>query len=337
MNQRRPWIDVCKGLGIILVVLAHALLASSADGAEQFARAIYHFHMPLFFILAGLTMRPEPLRQFSIRKASTLLVPYVLFLAGLGIPALVISCGLATEVPALGIDRCPIMPIKLILGGSSLGGILGTFWFVPCLYLALLLAQAMLKALSTLRPISRCFLYGSLVLIAYGLPLLIPFSTQTLALGIVPMAAIFVTIGYCLAHASKLWTKTALAIAFAIAALALALPAPFDMKWGLYGTPILGVLGAAALSCLLIGLSRALTLAPPIARPLQFLGQNTLTILYLHQAVHLCLRLAGMSNDTVLVVLSLGVPLLFNRPLIQATTAFKTRFTPDLSPKSPPA
>lgn len=52
------WIDYTKGLGIFLVVLCHAIqLSNSQSGFElAFNRWIYAFHMPLFFVLAGLGM-----------------------------------------------------------------------------------------------------------------------------------------------------------------------------------------------------------------------------------------------------------------------------------------
>ncbi len=58
--QREDWIDVLKGLAIILVVLGHVL--DGATGQSLFAddgwmvklhEAIYIFHMPLFFLLSG--------------------------------------------------------------------------------------------------------------------------------------------------------------------------------------------------------------------------------------------------------------------------------------------
>lgn len=43
--RRIVWVDVCKGIGIILVVLGHT--------GSPFVRLIYSFHMLLFFIISG--------------------------------------------------------------------------------------------------------------------------------------------------------------------------------------------------------------------------------------------------------------------------------------------
>ena len=61
-GTRVEWIDATKGIGIMLVVLAHCwrgLIDSSImqwnDGLRLLDYGIYSFHMPLFFLLSGLT------------------------------------------------------------------------------------------------------------------------------------------------------------------------------------------------------------------------------------------------------------------------------------------
>lgn len=58
---RAEWVDVAKGMGIVLVVFGHAvdglLAARLVDAQGAWAAgyfAVYSFHMPLFFLLAGL-------------------------------------------------------------------------------------------------------------------------------------------------------------------------------------------------------------------------------------------------------------------------------------------
>ena len=48
-------IDLCRGLGIILVVLGHALKQTGTDhqAVQISISVIYSFHMPLFFVLSG--------------------------------------------------------------------------------------------------------------------------------------------------------------------------------------------------------------------------------------------------------------------------------------------
>lgn len=86
-NRRIAWIDAWKGLLILLVVLGHVVGAMYhyADGTSRMAlgvvyRAIYLFHMPAFFFVAGYLWRRHEDRSFAIcfrDRARRLVVPYL--------------------------------------------------------------------------------------------------------------------------------------------------------------------------------------------------------------------------------------------------------------------
>ena len=86
---RIAWLDVARGLGIVLVVAGHALgglidspLGGALGGFRQAFFAIYTFHMPLFFVLAGLMVEPRLARgpgMFVRRLLPSLVWPYVLW------------------------------------------------------------------------------------------------------------------------------------------------------------------------------------------------------------------------------------------------------------------
>ncbi len=74
MNRRIAYIDIAKGLGILVIVLAHNDLAGHHPTLHKF---IYAFHIPLFFFLSGMFFRPE--RAFGEtfkRRFNTLMKPY---------------------------------------------------------------------------------------------------------------------------------------------------------------------------------------------------------------------------------------------------------------------
>ena len=83
-SKRIEWIDVAKGVGIVLVSFGHL---RNGDGESVWLPAldapidaIYLFHMPLFFLLGGITFsRRGEFKAFLVRKAKTLLVPYYVF------------------------------------------------------------------------------------------------------------------------------------------------------------------------------------------------------------------------------------------------------------------
>lgn len=89
-QEHLDWVDRARGVGIILVVFGHV-----ADGVYRAGIAfppatfrllydtIYSFHMPLFFLLAGLFFLPSWTRRGTallIRsKLDTILYPYILW------------------------------------------------------------------------------------------------------------------------------------------------------------------------------------------------------------------------------------------------------------------
>ncbi|MEW5940226.1 MAG: acyltransferase family protein, partial [Chloroflexota bacterium] len=84
MDKRIGYIDIAKGLGILVIVLAHNDLAGYHPTLHKF---IYAFHIPLFFFLSGMFFRPE--RAFwdtTTRRFNTLMKPYffTLFMIYLG-------------------------------------------------------------------------------------------------------------------------------------------------------------------------------------------------------------------------------------------------------------
>lgn len=52
-KQRIEWIDIAKGIAILLVIIGHTVKFGSLS-----RNIIFSFHMPLFFILSGYTFRP---------------------------------------------------------------------------------------------------------------------------------------------------------------------------------------------------------------------------------------------------------------------------------------
>lgn len=67
--NRRIDLDIAKGLGIIMVVWAHA--------SGPLTSYIYQFHMPLFFFISGMLFKdPSNLKMYYIRKMKSLLIPF---------------------------------------------------------------------------------------------------------------------------------------------------------------------------------------------------------------------------------------------------------------------
>jgi fucose 4-O-acetylase-like acetyltransferase len=85
------WIEVARGIGIILVVYFHVARGLATSGVLVptpamllLDRIVYSFHMPLFFLLSGLVFGrslKKPLPDFLRGRWWTLLYPYLLWTA----------------------------------------------------------------------------------------------------------------------------------------------------------------------------------------------------------------------------------------------------------------
>jgi fucose 4-O-acetylase-like acetyltransferase len=74
-SQRIAYIDVAKGIGILLVALAHADISLISPYLHRF---IYSFHMPLFFFLSGYFFNPETSFWGVLKKRfNSVLKPYL--------------------------------------------------------------------------------------------------------------------------------------------------------------------------------------------------------------------------------------------------------------------
>jgi len=111
--RRSRCYDICKILTLILVIIGHATVFYSPDGAMAPARQsaamagvatyIYSFHMPLFVLLSGCVWgwcirhgKYEKALPFVANKAKRLLLPYLVFGAVLVTPV-VVACGFTED------------------------------------------------------------------------------------------------------------------------------------------------------------------------------------------------------------------------------------------------
>lgn len=75
-SKRIEWIDLCKGLGIFLVVIGHTSIAQISQTLYDW---IYSFHMPMFYMLSGMVFNPVKYSSFRIylqRRVKTLVIPF---------------------------------------------------------------------------------------------------------------------------------------------------------------------------------------------------------------------------------------------------------------------
>jgi fucose 4-O-acetylase-like acetyltransferase len=75
MSKRIEYIDIARGIGILLVVMGHNDFGYVSPFAYQ---VIYSFHMPLFFFLSGYFLNTTvPFFDFFKKRFNSLLKPYL--------------------------------------------------------------------------------------------------------------------------------------------------------------------------------------------------------------------------------------------------------------------
>lgn len=73
-ENRKTYVDLFKGIGIILMVMGHV------GFGNRFDMLIHAFNMPMFFLASGFCFKgKEKFIQFLKKKIKTLIVPYFMF------------------------------------------------------------------------------------------------------------------------------------------------------------------------------------------------------------------------------------------------------------------
>ncbi|MCG5478511.1 acyltransferase family protein [Sinorhizobium alkalisoli] len=315
--MRQTWLDVAKGVGIVLVVLAHVLTHSKWQWAPWVYFTISLFFMPFFFVISGYLFTVSDRQVLLVKRIRGLLIPYVAFL-GLVIMGMLLADVLHGETPAPWQFRH--LMTDAVLGGRYLTRELGVFWFVTCLFATqLLYNEVALHTNGPTDPVTLSFVAGSVVL-AYVIQAFWSDIRSPLALSNVPLAIGAFWFGHLLRE-EKLGAIAICLAALAVFGISIAgasagLDFTFTMKNTKFGPPILGLLLSLAISGTMLGLIRRVVHgAADVLAPVAELGKASLVIMFVHQFVHFTLRESGLTSDIPLIVLSIGLPYLLYRLL----------------------
>lgn len=122
-NLRLDYLDVAKGIGIILVVMGHTGFLK-----EGVSRFVFSFHMPLFFIISGMLLHHSDIDNRDIgplirKKIRSLMIPYISFsLIYIAISAVELLTGVLSKA-----EMIQSVIYMFTLYGDS------TLWFLPAL------------------------------------------------------------------------------------------------------------------------------------------------------------------------------------------------------------
>ena len=183
-DGRELWIDACRGLGILLVLLSHT--------RPSFMWFLFGFHIPLFFILSGYLYKDRPDPGAYVKKLfRAYLLPYFFF----GLVNLVIF--LVRMEVAEHVSRQTALHYlgQVLYTGEELPNC-APLWFLPALFFAMIAQQFLHKLKS---PALHVFLvslsFTGAILIDKFDPPMLPWSLSQAMMGLV-----FAEFGFLIRH-----------------------------------------------------------------------------------------------------------------------------------------
>lgn len=160
MSKRIEYIDIAKGIGILLVVLGH----NDFEVISVFVqRLIYSFHMPLFFFLSGYFLNTAiPFFEFIKKRSNTLLKPFLF--------TVLLIYFTSVSFEKMGFNTAITRTVKSLYGsGHYLDWV--QLWFLPHLFAVSLYAFLFITLVSKLR--NRWITWGILLAtLAIAIPFL---------------------------------------------------------------------------------------------------------------------------------------------------------------------
>lgn len=172
MKKRAEYLDIAKGIGILLVVWAHA------DG--PFSPYIYQFHMPLFFLISGyLFNEKNTVRQFIAKKVRTLYVPFIFW----NICFTVVSATMEFQRYSQKEFWSTIIEIILTIGWNGMFS--GATWFLASLFVVSIFYKIMDNYLPETREKSIFLLLVCMIIAYIGFTITFPYMiSRTLVLSV---------------------------------------------------------------------------------------------------------------------------------------------------------
>lgn len=288
-QKRLQYIDIAKGIGILLVALAHNDLAGYAPFLYHW---IYSFHMPLFFFLSGMFFKPDlALTDLLRRRFDSLLKPYFfsIFLIYFG----------AIFFDTMGLPTAYGRILKaLYANGYYLDWV--AMWFLPALFTVNLLAFLFYLAFRRAKsPWPRWI--GLLLLLTLGAwtvswfnPIKLHLLGHNLTLNGLPWSLdLTLLAGFFFITGREVYTNlpqnwfSSLWMLLAATALNLGLnyffPKTLDLTQREYGTPLIFTLEALSGILMILAFSHQLEKSPAwLSGFLTYLGRISILILIFH-------------------------------------------------------
>jgi polysaccharide biosynthesis protein PslL len=284
-TNRIGYIDIAKGLGIVLVVMGHNDFALISPLAHKL---IYSFHMPMFFFMSGMFFNPDlPFWSFIRRRFERVLRPFLFTLLLIYFMSLSFS-----KVSILVATR---RLLKALYGnGHYIDWV--QLWFLPHLFVVSLFAYVFIRVirrsrLDSLRWIILAIIYLVGVL---GLAFFWPFEFSLFgkvytvyglpfSLDIVLVSGFFFVLGFEInkkVPATRFdsgWVLTLSGISLIV--LVLYSPATIDLNTRVFDSFIVNTVEALLGILFILTISKQMEKIGGLAALFRYLGQASLIIL----------------------------------------------------------
>ena len=318
-SKRLEYIDIARGIAIILIVLGHTITYS--QNCRIIYKIIYSFHVALFFIISGYTYKIKKEESFLIffkRKFTRIMVPYYIWAFIFIIPFYIFG---SSTGDAIGASYSMLSLKKIIFNVFYANGNLfalkqnSALWFLPSLFSMEIIYYNILKKCDNNKNLTFIFLILEffVAIITYKfMKFIFPLGINTsLHFGI------FYHIGYLMKKKNLMGSVTFNNVLFLIlitimgifaALLNYRIVSAIDYA---YGNLYLAIFSGIFLSISVLIFSKKIKRS----KLLEYIGKNTMGILIFHKLIVLIMQsklgiisnLLKKSNSFVEIIIGISI------------------------------
>lgn len=339
MSKRIEYIDIARGLGIMLVVMGHNDFSLVSP---LFYKFIYSFHMPLFFFLSGIFFKPQiSLLTLVQLRFKSLLKPYLV--------TILLIFFMSLSFTKIDIYSATIHVIKaLYANGHYIDW--AQLWFLPHLFALNIYALLFYKLAIVFR---YSWIKWVLLSLTLGVGVLLfgvfwPFTFNLvgrsftfyglpLSLDIILVSGFFFVLGYEINRIlpGEFFARPLVLVVsiISLGAMVIFLPSIIDFDSRVFESLPINTIEALLGILFILALSRQIEHIPSISSMFQYIGKTSLFILIFHLPIQesLGIKFLGMTGNQTLsywfaYLAGIILPILINYFAIQPNPIIRSWF-----------
>lgn len=273
--KRLAFVDIARAFAMISIVFMHSI-AYSAHCYEVY-RFVLSFCVPLFFVLSGYTFHikdDETFWQFFKSKFLRIMLPYLVWALLFLIPYF--AFGVNTESPTSDFGI-----LSTLYGNGTYPALKQNtpLWFLPALFSTEILYYFVAKYLH--RPKTKYLILAASILIGFLATIVLSKIFLPWGINSALEIGIFFYLGYLIKD--QKFNIPSLIIIAAVGILAYCFNSHANVVWNayIYQNYFLTIIAGASFSILILELSKLIKQN----KVLEYVGQNTMSILIFHKLV----------------------------------------------------